>query len=88
MCCNYARLQWNSASSISFSARTSPFFIDTAGNLVWEEAPFRQDWYVCGTSELPGQKDEQRTVSILFLIYPFLIYFPEGQIADWNGICV
>lgn len=68
VCCNYAQLRWNSNDTVGTIARTNPFFIDTRGMLVFESAPYRQPWYVCGKTPLPGSPGEER---ILYLGLPF-----------------
>lgn len=68
VCCNYAQLKWSSPDNIPLPARTTPFYIDRRGMLVWEQAPYRQPWYVCGKTKLPGTKGEER---VLYLGLPF-----------------
>ena len=48
MCCDYAPLHFNTPASLSFSARTSPFYVDAAGYLVWEQPQYRNHgWFLC-----------------------------------------
>lgn len=69
VCCNYAQLRWTPPASLPIpGVRVDPFFVDSRGNLVFERAPYRQPWYVCGKTKLPGTKGEER---ILYLGLPF-----------------
>lgn len=75
VCCSYAPLGFTPPASIPVGSRVDPFFIDTRGALVFERPPFRQEWYVCGKTELPGSDpgEERR----LWLGLPFYEY--NGQ---------
>lgn len=69
VCCSYAQLRWSDPSTLPIpGVRVDPFFVDARGNLVFERAPYRQPWYVCGKTKLPGTKGEER---ILYLGLPF-----------------
>lgn len=77
VCCSYARLQWHSTESLPATSRTSPFYIDAGGYLVWEQAPYRQPWYLCGKTVVPpvgtnpSDPGEER---ILYTGLPFYEY--------------
>ncbi|KAF8454079.1 hypothetical protein BDZ91DRAFT_786612 [Kalaharituber pfeilii] len=56
VCCNYAQLRFHSPETLPPTSRTTPFYIDSAGNLVWENPPYRQPWYLCGRGQFPGDE--------------------------------
>ncbi|KAF8458690.1 hypothetical protein BGX38DRAFT_1300719 [Terfezia claveryi] len=76
VCCNYAQLRWSSKENIGTIPRTSPFFIDARGNLVFEIAPYRQPWYVCGKNPLPGNPGDER---ILYYGLPYYDFKGEPE---------